>query len=592
MKELIFNVKNAFESTDQDGCLTQYDSKCYHIPAYQRGYKWSSDEYGAVSVLLNDIWDGYQAFTRQERKEYYLQYITVKKADVTINSHKEPCLEVIDGQQRLTTLSIIISVLNLQLNNKNISEDKLHYAIRENFFSNHIYKKEDLKILLSKTWDELILEKHYNKQDIFYLYSAAKKAQSFFIDKGSEIEVFYEYLLSKVMLIVNSVESHVESEKVFKNLNSNKVPLTETELIKGLLITKIGRENPLKLRMNFTEILEIRMNLGRQWDEMTLWANKSEIKSFFFNGKEGMQQLLVLTALCMETDSHKLLQKEDEKDYPLFNFFHKNAKSSEVYQKLKSIYHSLKDWYTNDNIYNLLGFCKFVKDSKDNTLTFLRDCYNQNDKQVLKKFLSDKVKTVLPLDVSVLRFGDHNKEIHAVLLALSVFKKDNENRFDFHQFIDHNWSLEHIFPQKPEGKKAILTEFQKLAIKEILGENITDEIITLLKKSDRSEEEKEIYYSALQELSQLNTIGNMCLLTGGDNSSNGCRFFKEKRQNILELIQKGSFVPKHTFDVFSKMIPDLLSEDLKVWSKSDMDNHIRYINGELISVLKIIEKYN
>jgi hypothetical protein len=379
---------------------------------------------------------------------------------------------------------------------------------------------------------------------------------------------------------------------VFKNLNSNKVPLTETELIKGLLITKVGRENPLKLRKNFTEILEIRMNLGRQWDEMALWANKSEISTFFFNGKEGMQQLLILAALCMETEDHKLAQKEDEKDYPIFNFFHKNSKSIEVYLLLKSIFLSLKDWYANDKIYNLLGFCRFVKDSKDNTLTFLRECFYQDDKQILKKYLADKVKSFLPVNANELHFGDDSIEIHGVLLALSIFRNDLETRFDFHQFIKHNWTLEHIFPQRPEGKKAVLTEFQKSAVKEMLGENITAEITLILNKPDRSEEEKRIYYLALQQLGHLNSIGNMCLLTGGDNSSNGCRFFNKKRENILELIQKGSFVPKHTFDVFSKMIPELKSEDLKVWSKSDMERHIHYINRELVSVIKVIEKYN
>ena len=57
------------------------------------------------------------------------------------------------------------------------------------------------------------------------------------------LEDFYVYLLNNVKIIVNSVEKHIESETVFKNLNSNKVPLTEAELIKGLLITKVGRAN-------------------------------------------------------------------------------------------------------------------------------------------------------------------------------------------------------------------------------------------------------------------------------------------------------------------------------------------------------------
>ena len=118
----------------------------------------------------------------QPNRILYERYALQRRSifNLKINDRDEPCLEVIDGQQRLTTLSIIISVLNLELQQENISKDKLHYAIRENFFSNHIYKKEDLEVLLGKTWKELIIENTYNKQDIFYLYSAAKKVQSFF----------------------------------------------------------------------------------------------------------------------------------------------------------------------------------------------------------------------------------------------------------------------------------------------------------------------------------------------------------------------------------------------------------------------------
>ena len=42
MKELIYNIKEIFDSETQNGCLFQYETGNYHIPAYQRGYKWES----------------------------------------------------------------------------------------------------------------------------------------------------------------------------------------------------------------------------------------------------------------------------------------------------------------------------------------------------------------------------------------------------------------------------------------------------------------------------------------------------------------------------------------------------------------------
>lgn len=131
MKELIFNIENIFNSHNQNGCLTQYGCSYYHIPAYQRGYKWASTKNGAVSILLNDLWNAYVSYENQESKEYYLQYITVKK----IALENISCLEVIDGQQRLTTLSIILAVLSAQLELENISFKKLDYAIRDNIFT-------------------------------------------------------------------------------------------------------------------------------------------------------------------------------------------------------------------------------------------------------------------------------------------------------------------------------------------------------------------------------------------------------------------------------------------------------------------------
>lgn len=181
-------------------------------------------------------------------------------------------------------------------------------------------------------------------------------------------------------------------------------------------------------------------------------------------------------------------------------------------------------------------------------------------------------------EIQELRYGgDDDQVIHAALLYLNVFPDGIRKRFDFHLFETEKWTLEHIFPQSPEGKKNQLTPDQRELVIQMLGADLSDELNDILNKDSRNDHEKSIYYEALKSLGPLNSIGNMCLLSDRDNSSNGNKFFKEKRQNILELIQKGRFVPKHTFDVFSKMIPSLPDDNLSMWTREDIQVHQVYI---------------
>ena len=588
MTELVFSINAVFDAHSPTGCLAQYQSACYHIPAYQRGYKWGAEPTGAVSILLQDLWQAFEAYKRQEKKEYYLQYITVKKGRMMVGGSEESCLEVIDGQQRLTTLSILISVLAALLNEPNISAGTLHYAIRDDFFSKYISTSAALKAFVEQEWAALEAQPATNKQDIYYLHAAACKIHNFLQPHPKpypkeELAAFNAYLLQYVKLIVNSVEPHVQSETVFKNLNSNKVPLSETELIKALVITKVGRAGAKTERKGFKEVMEARLNLGRLWDELTRWANQPEIRTFYFSGHaDGMYQLLTLTALRLQGSQHKLTIRQG-KDLPLFNFYHQYPDIGKLYTTLKDVQALLSDWYNDTDTYNLLGYCRFVKESKYNQLSFLESCLSCKTKPALRVFLDESKAELLPKQkVATLRYGEkgHDTYIHAVLLALSVFIKGVKNipiRFNFHEFVTEKWSLEHIFPQSPEGKGGIMNSDQKAAVKEMIGTSLTDSLAQILDKDERKEDEKLLYYQALQVEGRLNSIGNMCLLTSGNNSSNGCRFFKEKRRNMLELLQDGSFVPKHTFDVFSKMIKQLVSTDPNTWTAADIDQHQEYI---------------
>ncbi len=581
MAELIYSVNDIFSTDNSDGCLMQYEAEKYHIAAYQRGYKWASDEYGAVTILLNDLWDAFQAFQNQERKEYYLQYITLKK-----NNEKRH-LEVIDGQQRLTTLSILLSIFSLKLEADNVAKGKLEYAIRENFFDKQIYNSTNLEVLLEKNWDNeqgLIIseDEKINSQDVFYLFNAVQKINEVLSQDEiqNQLQSFYNFILNNIKIIVNAVD-HISSEKVFSNLNSNKVPLTEAELIKGLLLTKYSRnQNKDEAKKHFREILEMRLSLGRQWDEITKWCNDPGINVFFFNKEEGMTSLLTLVAI---QNGYKIEKKSNPNDYPLFNFYHKFGKTEHIYNCLLKTYFVLNDWYNEDNIFNLLGYLFFAKGSNKTIKDYLSKI--DSDKSALLNELEHQVNGLIPKNTDDLFYSnDQDNEIHRVLLALNVFYDGINSRFNYHRFIEEKWTLEHIFPQTPEGKGQILQEKDKQIIFEILGEKATDEIKKIIAKPTRTSEEKEIYQTALKSLGSLNSIGNMCLLSDKDNASNGCGFFDEKRTNILQRIRKGSFVPKHTFDVFSKMVFEENPGDFERWTNDNIKNHSTAIKKAIESI--------
>lgn len=587
MAELTYSIKNIFNSQNGEGCLHHYEANAFNIPAYQRGYKWGSkSDNDPVPVLLNDLWS---AFQKDATKKYYLQYITISK--------KGSLMEVIDGQQRLTTLSIMLSVFNFLMNDlDNISLHKLKYAIRPSIFDSHIYLKDELRRFIEQTWSEKGIELNgvsINNQDIFYIHQASIKIHDFFKDKGDEINVeFYNFLINQVMIIVNSVESHIPGEKVFKNLNSKKVPLTEVDLIKALLLTKISRNTGGEdSKKHFREILEMRAAKGRKWDEISAQSNNAEFSTFYFSEGKGFEGLLLLVAV---TNGYEPTTLDNDRHYPLFNFFNNHSDNAKkLFEEFCLFYDILFDWFENPKTHNLLGFAFFSKGNKqDFRFNFIKENHKlPKDELVQELFKIRNYK--LSDNPLLLKYNETNNDIHNLLLAVNVFpqyiqldtkqKEVKEVKFDFYGYQKLDWTLEHIFPQSPEGKDRVLTPEQKQKVFEMLGgaENITPEIKNVLDLEERDDAQKQVYYDALQSIGQLNEIGNMALLSHSVNASIGCGFFDEKRNLILRHMQNGRFVPLHTFNVFSKTILGSSPGDLLAWSKDDIANHSTFLTNRV-----------
>jgi hypothetical protein len=590
----IYPLKGIFTSL-----LRDTDKNNFLIPTYQRGYKWSSgtDE-SQVDVLLRDLFNAYEA----KNGRYYLQFLTLKE--------KDDELEVIDGQQRLTTLSIIFCILFYRLGKNgpdNFVIDRLKYQTRQNFIEKFIYN--NIKSLLdSSDWEAFTAKNpQHDNQDVFYIFKAVITIECFLDNNVTDINGFREYISSEVYLIINLLDENLNSEKIFVNVNKG-VNLNDEDLVKGLLITKLPLDlRNQKNRATEVEINEIRTNLGRQWDDLSNWAQREDIRVFFKSENMARSRLDWLIRFTFPEVT------EDASGHPMFNHFDKlysrrGSSAQNIFQSLRRTKMMLNDWFNEPEIGNLLGFLLSAKNGPRKE-SLLKEIGLMSTKTDMLGHLKSASLSLLPVNADLklreLNYEDNPTQLFNVFLILDIMKflpigTRKASVYDFTKIVREDWSLEHIFPQNAKDFKGI--RHLSLADLEIMRELLDKDIENL--KADTSEEsirlqafhqklltategfiledeDKVNLVSLLRSnASELHTIGNLALLERNMNSSLSNHYFNRKREILVKKISEGKFVPYHTYDVFSKLIISN-TNGLQIWSKDDIIAHTAYINGQI-----------
>ncbi len=225
----------------------------YIIPAYQREYVWQEKE---VIQLLEDVLD---AFSDNPEAEYFLGSLVVCKSTEGVK------LEVIDGQQRLITLSLVLNNIKRQYKKNKTdcsSIEKLLYSatiteIGETASSNIIdiqYEgKEVLYDLYNTDDDETINPKMIEGLPGKTIFDAHKHISSFFDTNFStdeafkQIKKFLGYLLNKVKVIQIETPEIGNALKIFETINERGISLDQVDLLKNLLFIQIERKQFSKL---------------------------------------------------------------------------------------------------------------------------------------------------------------------------------------------------------------------------------------------------------------------------------------------------------------------------------------------------------
>ncbi len=230
--------------------------KWYRIPEYQRPYVWGSDQ---VTELLDDV---YQARQSNPDAQYFLGSMVLKKTDRQDGSTKYEEYDLLDGQQRLTTLFLITAVVRdltpqtnipriktcqdtiFQMANPddNIPErSRIVFDIRDkvrDFVNDYIkldggtLKEDDLKMRSQNNDEDISIR---NMSDAILTIKA-------FFGNGNSIDEFFPFLRSNVLMIYVAAEELEDAFHLFTVMNNRGIKLRNSDILKADNLAKVPDE--------------------------------------------------------------------------------------------------------------------------------------------------------------------------------------------------------------------------------------------------------------------------------------------------------------------------------------------------------------
>lgn len=579
----------------------------FYIPDYQRGYRWTSHN---VSQLLNDIWE-YRQDPVKVNSFYCLQPIVVrKKTWLSESGDTIDGYELIDGQQRLTTIHRILTYLRIE----HLRIDKFSDEYKEDIYTIEYQTRPETRQFLNQT------ESNLTKPDLYYLSKAYDTVKDWFENSGkiegrSDKNNFLDTLLPSVkkddnghtimpewstQIIWYEINDNTQkSEELFTRLNRGKIPLNSAELIKAKFVNQesfkeFGEQEKVKRR---TQLIQL-------WDEIENHLNNPKFWAFISNKK--MESYASKIEYLFDINTQK---KDNSKDtlYSFIHFIDEKENADSLWEKwlsIEEIYRSLSYWYTHKNYYHKVGYLIAIGTNIMDIIQLKKD----NNKDLFEKEINLLIAESIPNDWDDLSYdnrNDHKKLIEILLLVNTELTRRNNNNNDFFPFEIYkniNKSLEHIHAQNiigiNENKREQWFSWLDMHL------NVLTSITTNPKKADEIVEkanaiDRDKYtYAQFQDLSAsiieilpkddedenlyLHNIKNLALLGLTENISLSNSIFEIKRRKIIEMDKKGAFIPIATKRVFLNYYQKESYAQSSIWSKVERENHLEEI-GECLN---------
>jgi hypothetical protein len=548
----------------------------FYIPSYQRGYKWGKSQ---VEKLLEDI----DEFSKNKTEEefYPLQPVVVFKKE-------ENELEIIDGQQRITTIYIILKYL-MEERKKNIEKNnslpKITYETREN-------SEKFLEQISNNVKDKNL---NLSNPDFYYMSSAYITIKNWFEKNSVNFDTFISTLLNDTKVIWYEIKiddeekskEEIENEKrdIFARLNIGKIELTNAELIRALLLNNIT-----DYKKDCKKQIEI--ETGYQLDKIE-YSLRDELFWCFLEETDRDTKIDLIYELLADSYKDELKSNEDKKKFNkrfdkkysfyVFEYILKNNIKNEeaILSDIKRYFRYLEEWFYDKKFYHKIGYLLTATNIK---ILKLIENYQESNKEKFREFLNGKIReSIEKVNLEELRYGTgKDNEIRKILLLFNIQtilnNKNSTYKFDFKNFKSRTDDIEHIASQTDKDIKGKDKEEWIEALFKIYGE--TELGMSKAEAIEKCEKFDEFYEKIAEKLNLnekikddlKNSIGNLTLLDSKINRSYQNSFFPVKRAFILQKDIEGKFLPPCTKNVFLKVYSKNI-KNMMNWDENDIESH-------------------
>lgn len=549
----------------------------FYIPAYQRGYRWLSLQ---VTQLLDDIREFTQRRNPQPEEFYCLQPLVVK-----VRSNGE--YEVVDGQQRLTTLLLILRHFNERLTEK----------YRQMLFTLAYETRPSL--------DEFLMHPEENAAndnvDYFHLYQAIGAIEEWFDERDSEVEAIKSALLNSTKVIWFELAERDNPVDAFTRLNVGKIPLTSDELIRALFLRSADP--------NDKDATNIRMRIAYEWDQLEKGLQSDDFWYFLSNrSPSGQNRIGFIFDLVARAGGMSDEMANDA--YGLFYTFNKrlkenNATPESEWRKIRNTYLMLEEWFEDRTLYHMVGFLVSQNIPIKDIQTLSQGCTKTEFEERLRGEIFHLVIAQKPFNTSdentmradvadcleALTYGSRGSPVAAILLLFNIAtllqNRRSNLRFQFDSFKIERWDIEHIrsvadykperYHQRKDWLEICLGYLKLQDDKADLCSEI-ESFIHLSQIDATNERFDSLYAEILKFFGEdvegdvVHGIANLTLLDEHTNRSYKNAPFAVKRKQILDIDQHGIFVPLCTRNVFLKCYSPQV-DNVMFWREADQQGY-------------------
>lgn len=555
----------------------------YCIPDYQRAYVWDTDQ---VRDLLDDT---ISAYRENKEAQYFLGSMVLKINEKSENNVSYTEYELLDGQQRITTVFLILACMRDMLTD---------YPQYQNSLAGFVYQAEDailqqperMRIIfnirsdvrdfvnehikpLHGTCDSALLKDKMQAKDVNIsirnMANAMLVAHEFLEENKSEIIGYLSYFLNKVLMIYVATEELQDAFQLFTVLNNRGVKLSSSDILKAENLKELSAAD--------------RTSWATRWEEMETYFGEdfdkflSHIRTILVKKKQTTTLLKEFDEFVYSNQEYDRTQKKYVPRTPILR------RGKDTFELLYSYYHTYQEVFDTDHSvvtgdYEITNYLKLMETGfgADYWIAPVLDYYRKYrrrgfvaflkalDRKLSADWITAATPTVRMENVNAILREIEASQDSAALLQSKTFAV---NKSDFERVINgdiYGRSFAKYLLLKLDliyrGSSTPMIPQAIASIEHILPRNPSADSQWV---KDFSEAEREEW---------TNKLGNLVLISRRKNTSQGNRDYVEKKEKYFE----------KNIEMFPNSIR--IYQNYPEWKLSDLKKNHSDVVTELLNV--------